>query len=724
MTRLTRPFAAALALALAFIVVMRLAVRSAIPQLAAGLLATATLLLLVAATFRALVVLGPCATDERGLPRDLLQRHGFWVVAIGTCLALPALGAFGLVDPWETHYAEVAREMIERRDFVSPWWANEGWFFSKPVLTPWLEALAMVVFGVDTGPNGPVAGGAHPEWAVRFPAFACALLGTYALYNGVSRTAGRRAGFVGALVLWTCPGFAMLSHQALTDMPLAAGVAASLGLFLRALAARDGAKASPRAGTVLAGAFLAMVLPQLAAILLSRSGAGSPHACGLPSQPACAALRFAYPRITPLVQLAFWIPITGWLALRIAEERRASRLFAFAAWACAAFATMAKGPAGLAVPLAGCALAAIATRSPRSLLRLGPHVGAAIVVALVVPWYVAAWARHGRPFFDELVMRHMLGRTLDHLHDTNAGEDVGLAYYVHQLGYATFPWSGLVLAGACAVPARADDRSARMRVRALLYGAALFAFGLVSAMRTKFHHYVLVALPALAMTAGVFADERIGVLASGRGRVRAAWTALLSVAGAAAVVLVGRAAAASPRRFVLLFTYRYTREWASTHAFATMIAVVTGAAAIAAVAFAFRRIRRPALAGACVVGLAASALFLDAYLPRCAIDGGQRGIFEAYYRERPQGPIVAYQLNWKGESFYSGNDVAIFVSSGAPLRAYLDRRVREDRRTVYFVTERGRVGALRSELGARVRAFTELTGADASGEFTLVRAEL
>lgn len=723
MRKLSRPLALVVALAVAFILAMRVAVKSAVPQLVAGTVASAILILLAAASFRLLVVLGPCATDERGQRRDLLRRHGFWVIALGTCLALPTLGAFGLVDPWETHYAEVAREMIERRDFVSPWWANEGWFFSKPILTFWLEAASMVLFGVDTGPNGPIAGDAHPEWAVRFPAFAFALLGTYALYNGLSRTAGRRAGFLFAIVLWTCPGFVTLSHQAMTDMPLVGGVAASLGLFLRALATSDAKAVGAHTARIVAGAFLAAMIPQLALLVFSRSGAGSPHACGLPSQPACAALVHAHPRITALVQLSFWAPITGWIALRIAEERRTARLLSFAAWGCAAVATMAKGPAGLAVPLAGCVVAAVATRSPRALVRLAPHVGIAIVIALVVPWYVAAWARHGRVFVDELVMRHMLGRTLDHLHDTNAGEDVGIVYYVRQLAYATFPWSGLVAVAACAVPERGDDRSERTRVRALLYGAALFAFALVSSMRTKFHHYALVALPPLAAATAVFVDERLGEAASRQGRTRAAWTALLALLASAIVLVVARDVEAAPQRFVLLFTYRYTRAWTSTHAFAPTFLVAGVAAVIAGAAFALRRMRRHALAASSVVAVVLAAILVDVYLPRCAIDGGQRGIFEAYYRERPKGPIVAYQLNWKGESFYSGNDVAIFVSSGAPLRAYLDRRIREDRGTVYFVTERARVASLRAELG-RVRAFTELTGADVSGEFTLVRAEL
>lgn len=41
----------------------------------------------------------------------------------------------------------------------------------------------------------------------------------------------------------------------------------------------------------------------------------------------------------------------------------------------------------------------------------------------------------------------------------------------------------------------------------------------------------------------------------------------------------------------------------------------------------------------------------------------------------------------------------------------------------YFVTERGRVGTLRNELGAHARTEV-LADTDVSSEFTLVRAEL
>ena len=41
----------------------------------------------------------------------------------------------------------------------------------------------------------------------------------------------------------------------------------------------------------------------------------------------------------------------------------------------------------------------------------------------------------------------MLKRALDHVHDTNTGDDVSIRYYVWQMGYGMWPWTGLVPAG-------------------------------------------------------------------------------------------------------------------------------------------------------------------------------------------------------------------------------------------------------------------------------------
>lgn len=759
---LARPAALLVACALLVWLVLRLAVRAALPLWAISVLAPAAALALVAAVFRAGVVLGPLALDESGAPRPLARRHGFWVITLGVVTALPLLGAFSLIDPWETHYAEVAREMIERHDFVSPWWANEGWFMSKPVLIFWLEAAAMLLLGARTGPDQVLAGAAsaaaRPEWALRLPAFVLAVLGAYVLYNGVSRTCSRRAGAFGALALLTMPGYALLSHQAITDMPLVASVAASTGFLLRALDARDEAHVARwsvrggsytltfHAGHVMALLLVLLVLPQLAAVTaghvhLDASGlhlgadrlvAGSPHACTLPGQPACARVPLAHPRLQPIVQALLWLPVLPWLAARLATETRASRLFAVAAWTAAAVGAMAKGPAALVIPAAAALTAMAARRSLRPLLRLELLAGLAVVVVLVAPWYLAVYARHGRAFIDELVLRHMLGRTLDHLHDTNGGDDVGLVYFVKQLGFATFPWSGLALVAALGTASN-DDASRRSQARALLFGSALFAFALVSSMGTKFHHYGLVVLPGVAMLAGTWLDERIAE-ARAAGRARAAASAAAFVIAALVVLLVARDLALAPSdghapggaaRFVHLMTYRYDRRWPGTESFAAPIGVLALAAAACGLALASRAWRARAALGLAACAVLFSTLLLDGYLVQTASNGAQRGVFEAYYRVRGRSaaPLVAYQLNWKGECFYSGNHVAIFIASGAPLRTYLDARKRSGEDTVYFVTERARVPGLRSELGD-VRSFAELTGASVSYEYRLVRAEL
>lgn len=583
-----------------------------------------------------------------------------------------------------------------------------------------------------------------------------ALLGAYVLYAGVARVTSRRAALLGALALWTMPGFALLSRQAMTDMPLTAGVAASLGLLLLALSTSDavlarehtvrvcGRELRLHAGHLTALAIAVVTLSQVVMLFLQhvhldasglhlrpdRLVSGSPHSCTLPGQPRCAVTALAHPKLAPGLQGALWLAPATWLVMRVAAERRIARLMALLAWACAAFATMAKGPAGLVIPAAATVVHLIAVRSLRPLVRLEIPAGLVLATAMIGPWYLAVYARHGRTFIDALVMRHMLGRTLDHLHDTNEGEDVGIVYFVRQLGYATFPWSGLgplsVLASA-----QAPDRSGRARrgiARSLLFGATLVSFALVSAMRTKFHHYILVAVPPIAMLAGVQLDELLTIAKDPPGRRRAPHVAVMLLGAASLVALVGKdiAAGRGPAHFILLVSYRYTREWPSTGAFAVPFACVAIASAATVAAMVDARARKTATVALGGAALVSAGILMNVYLPRCAVDGGQREIIAAYYRARTPGdrsPLVAYQLNWKGENFYTGNHVAIFVSSGAPMKTYLDRRRTQGARTVHFVTERGRVRALQNELGA-VESFTELTPPALSAEFTLVRAVL
>ena len=128
----------------------------------------------------------------------LWKRHGFWVVVATSLLYLPMLGSKSLTDPWETHYGEVAREMLARNDWISLWWAQEGWFWSKPVLDFWMQALAMSFFGVRWQPGAMLAAAptAHAVagWAVRCPSSCSRWRRTYLLYKGTAKaSAGARA---------------------------------------------------------------------------------------------------------------------------------------------------------------------------------------------------------------------------------------------------------------------------------------------------------------------------------------------------------------------------------------------------------------------------------------------------------------------------------------------------------------------------------------------------
>jgi len=64
------------------------------------------------------------------------------IVVLGFCLFLFAygLGSFGLTGADEPRYAQIAREMLARHDWVTPVLYGEVWL-EKPILYYWLAIL-------------------------------------------------------------------------------------------------------------------------------------------------------------------------------------------------------------------------------------------------------------------------------------------------------------------------------------------------------------------------------------------------------------------------------------------------------------------------------------------------------------------------------------------------------------------------------------------------------
>jgi 4-amino-4-deoxy-L-arabinose transferase-like glycosyltransferase len=124
-------------------------------------------------------------------------------------------------------------------------------------------------------------------------------------------------------------------------------------------------------------------------------------------------------------------------------ERRKKRLFYLAAWYCTALATLAKGAPGLLLPVVIVGAVLVARRDWLELTRIELAGFGLLFAAVCLPWYVQAYMRHGDQFTDRLLMHDMYKRAFVHVHDTNTGSDVSLRYYVWQLGYGLFPWTGL-----------------------------------------------------------------------------------------------------------------------------------------------------------------------------------------------------------------------------------------------------------------------------------------
>lgn len=821
-----------------------------------GLGVTAAFLWLTVCVFRVGRGLGVWQRDEQGEDRGLWRRHGFWLVALTSLLYLPLLGSYSLIDPWETHYGEVAREMLAKDDWISLWWAQDGWFWSKPILDFWAQGLSFAALGVQYQPDQMLAGVAQgrfpqPEWAARMPIFLLSLLGSYVLYRGMAQAVGRRAAMIGGIVLITAPYWYFLTHQTMTDMAYVGPLTAAVGFALLGFVTdpetqvkryelRFGKRVLSLSGWhLLFGAVTLLVLPQVIYLLsrnvslllrgdnlgfqwhLDQFSAGSGGGnCGLPGNQACSASKPVFDKLQPSILALIWTVGLAVILYVNRHERRLARLYFLAAWLMTALSAMGKGAPGLVLPLAVALAYVGVTRRWKLLLRMELPTMLLLVLCVALPWYVQMYLRHGAPFTDRLIFHDMFKRAFVHVHDTNSGDDVSFRYYVWQLGYGLFPWSGLAAAGLVWWTRRSEPEGSRASDALLLMGMwFVTTFGMFSITLTKFHHYILPAVPPIAMLTGVVMDRMLGgrALASGAaasdleapsikagaavpyalsmgavalltcyaslrlfpgsisgslagGAPQAASTLAALAAACAAVACLavtiamygtarqrltpgGRAAtnsallgavaiasalvivltgvdmvAANPgdiegqARLVHLFSYNYKRPWPKSLDFTGALSGFSVAAALACALMAWRWLRPHAAALLLGVSVCWAAWGINSYFFYVAPHWGQRETILEYYRQRGSNaePIVAYQMNWKGENFYTGNRLPAFVSTGQKFKDWIAEQKRAGVHTIYFTTEHSRIAALKRELDNPKR-LEVLTNEELNNKFTLAR---
>ncbi len=143
------------------------------------------------------------------------------MVAIAATLFFFHLGSYGLWEPDEARYAEIAREMLLSRNYLMPH-LNYVLYLEKPPLLYWLTALCFKVIG-------------QSEFAARIVPALSAMLGVIATYFFALRTFGHRRTILAGALLATAPLYAVMAQVLTTDMLLTALTTVALFAFFLAL---------------------------------------------------------------------------------------------------------------------------------------------------------------------------------------------------------------------------------------------------------------------------------------------------------------------------------------------------------------------------------------------------------------------------------------------------------------------------------------------------------
>lgn len=139
------------------------------------------------------------------------------ILAFAFPLFFYKLGSVGFLGPDEPRYAQVAREMYERNDFITPTLLQDTWF-EKPALSYWL----MIIFYHLFNPS---------ELAARLPNALFATASVLTIYKLAKYSGNSIYGLISALVLATSGLFFGLARAASFDMPLTFSFTAALAAF-------------------------------------------------------------------------------------------------------------------------------------------------------------------------------------------------------------------------------------------------------------------------------------------------------------------------------------------------------------------------------------------------------------------------------------------------------------------------------------------------------------
>ena len=668
---------------------------------------------------------GPALTAFEDARRD---RWSFLLVlGVAVGVILPFLGAVGFFDPWETHYAEVARQMVVRDDYLYPFW-KDAHFFSKPILLFWMTAPGYALLGAD-GP-GPMPVGV--ELVGRLPSALLGILTIAMVFIVARRFWSRRAATFSALVLATSPMWAFMSRQAITDLPYVA--LASIGLLALAPTlfddddARARAAATPLPRWLVALAFVT-IAPQ--AWEIARTGAFLNDVDVVVSERFLRVV-LGVAGVAVVGAGAFWL------------RRRGRDPWLHGAALALGLSVLAKGPVGLGIVGVVLVLVLLLLRGVDGVLQtiLHPALLSAslLFIGVAAPWPVVMMAYDGlddqrKTWFERFIRYDLLGRVSAGVH----GDRGGLEYYVRYLGFGMLPWIGVVPLAVFDALQKVRTGvgtkwSRRDRLLALNVVWAIFVFVFFAATTTKFHHYILPFLVPAALLTGAFFD---GLLSEGRRS-----QVMVGLIALATTVVVARELSQAPWEWIDLFSYHYKSYKPEYYFPVDTLNQVTiaggtalsawrvgtpllgllpiGLAALMALVLVVPPIRRRLASWApgtllstmdivdvkesaggrplavWFVGAAmASVLGVQVYWAQASQHWSQRWLSGTYESLRKADePIIAYQMDWKGETFYNKNHEIQIKKNNDDFRAAIARPGR-----TFVLVQQDRLDNLKKAVG-------------------------
>jgi 4-amino-4-deoxy-L-arabinose transferase-like glycosyltransferase len=635
------------------------------------------------------------------------------VAVVVIAIDLGTIAAAGPWDPWETHYGEVARQIVVRSDPMDLWWQPgnggpdgeaEKSFASKPVLSFWLMALAMKIFGVGTSADpSELVRSPLPELALRLPSMLAGWGAAVVLGATAWRLASPRAGVLAGTIVATMPQYAIVTRQALTDMIFVAPVVAAACAWalawlqpereLRTRGSRWRRVPWDRAYVLFLVVLAVGVVAPLAVIHQHAFDPLTWRYFGKIARRA-EGLRAIQQHMT-----LYWVLLAVVVVRSLRWTRRSQALMGIL-YICAGLSLMAKGFIGPGIIGVIVLVHLAASGRWDLLLRCGLPTGILLFVLACFPWHHAMALYRGERWVSELIIDNNLRRFATGEQKQAVG---GFAYYVETLGLAGLPWSGLVpvaaIFGVRSFARPSTDTGVELtRFATLWLAVSLFA---ISYSTTKYYHYILPCLPPAALVVALWLDRA----AEARDRTLVTWGTV--VAGLAIVAVVIRDAMHTPTWLAHLTTYLYTGMWTEGAPEVDVLAVTCAPFVLALLAWPLVP-RRYCLVAFVLAGVLTRSWIIARYIPGASESWSQRSAMRAYFDGRgPNDRLVSWWFYYRGETFFAKGDLWVMKD---PDRSSLGELVEESRGkgvTLWFVTTVQHANRLASHLPVDLRRDVE-----------------